>query len=541
MLYLVTRNSDLAYGRYLGPETLLREAARLHAELGHNPHFRWRCFVDVLESNAVLRPVVRWREPQPVLVRMMAERNPGCADPQLAAEPDGPLLEARATFERAMRLWNLRDHAPQRLHPLDAPPPGSEAFLEDPLSAPWTPHTYDPVPAGRMDRGPLFDDNACVPLYRRWQVLQLFELSLGGPRTFSGLGYAAAAADQHQPPARAVTWFSFPQVSGFQEHRPTLEATSWFAAYAKLALQHSDSTPLRGNRFRIDGENLRRLREAEARAAREALERHEVAEGAVFGMLRWAGDRALAHGGEGRPQACDAYKALIREAVDMLLASGASFDRIRQGVPSGRRMFEELFPSWIGTQRQHVLATLTERVIPDLTAGLAGAVPEPNPATATRFLEWVEREGLLGLYSSFDALLEFGDRPDPDAEAGVVLHVLAISAWVEHACNALLAARPAAPSTATGLAGKLEQVWAASGQAAAFPSAYHKLNPKARGQPTGHTEAVFRARVRWLEAAGSPTGIDYAARDARMVLQIRNQAQHLNLAFLDREELVEAP
>jgi hypothetical protein len=127
------------------------------------------------------------------------------------------------------------------------------------------------------------------------------------------------------------------------------------------------------------------------------------------------------------------------------------------------------------------------------------------------------------------AIMEYGQRPDQDADVGVAVHVASLAAWVEHVCNELLGP---AWTGGSALAWKIPACWSAHPTSGAFEAAW-----RVRRTPDNLS---FSAAVAAVLAAPVANRLDSMARDARLSRLIRNEGLHRGLSALSRREAHDA-
>lgn len=545
-VHFISTKWNQANGRFVGPVALLDLAKDLLPELKSIIAFpwEWRGWVDLLEGSNALRPALRWRIPHAVLARLWAEHDDCEPLGEAASTEAAASVRALRRFECANAVWGHAGHSTQSLHPLDEPRDGAAAFVEDTTAVAWSPSTYNPVVVSRRGRDRQHaDDHGCVPLFRQWQALLLVELFLAEPRRFAGLDRAALAARWPDLAPGPTTWRPLSDTKGFATHYPALEALSWHAAYAQHALMLAqDSTPDFGmftaagsgpagnnGHFVIRGPALAALRVAEARVAREAMQRHGVNEDAILAAASWLGHLALRRRDAGHVKASQAYAALMREAVELTMNLGMPLDQVKTRMRDGAELLEQLFPVWI----ERVRGDLEHQLL--LLSTDFDKWPDPrfasfDAARVGEFVEWLEQKGLFAAHFSVPAIMEYGHRPDRDADVAVAVHLASLAAWLEHVCNELQAGAGSSPDK---LEQKIPGCWSRHPGAAAFRSAWGQ-----RAVPG--TVSGFNARLAHLLLTPPTDRLDWTARDARLAQQIRNEGMHRGLALLSRWEAHDA-
>lgn len=545
-VHFISTNWNQAKGRFVGPVALLDRAKGLLPELKAIIAFpwEWRGWVDLLEGSNALRPALRWRVPPPALARLWADHDGREPQGEAASNEAAEAVLALRRFEYANAMWGHAGHSTQELHPLDEPRDGAAAFVEDPVAVAWCPSTYNPVVVshGGLDR-PHADDHGCVPLFRQWQALHLVELFLAEPRKFAGLDRAALAAQCPDLAPGPTTWRPWVDTQGFATHRSALEALSWHAAYVQNALMLAQdsapdfgmfaaagSGPARSNgHFVIRGPALAALRDAETRVAREAMRRHGVTEQAILAAASWLGNSAVRRRDAGHLKASRAYAELMREAVELTINLGLSLDQVKGRMRDGAELLDQLFPVWIEKVRRdlkHQLLAL---------AADFDQWPDPrfdvfDEARVVEMVEWLEQKGLFAAHFSVPALMEYGHRPDRDADVAVAVHLASLAAWLEHVCNELQAGAGSSPDK---LDQKIPGCWSRHTAAGEFRTAWGQ-----RAIPG--TVSGFSSRVAHLLSTQPAGRLDWTARDARLAQQIRNEGMHRGLGHLSRWEAHDA-
>ena len=544
-VHFVATNWDRAMGRFVGPVALFDRAREFMPELkAIGTHsWEWRGWVDLVEGSGALTPALRWRVPDLALARLWADHD-GC-------EPDGEAssdaaAEAVATlrrWRRAEALWGRAGHTAQDLHPLDDPRDGAAAFIEDPFAVPWSPRTYDPVMVAHRGIGhPYADDHGCVPLFRGWQALLLIELFLSEPRVFAGLDRVALAERWPDLTPGPTTWWPWCFANGFAKHQAALDALSWHATYVNHALMLAEqSSPDpgmfaslapavggRGGEFVIRGPALVALRDAETGVARESLRRHAVDEEGMLAAASWLGHAAVRRREAGHAKASRGYAELMREAVELMMNLGPSLDEVKTRLRDGAKHLEELFPVWLDRTRRNL-----RRQFLAVASEFGDWPTDPcfvpfDQVRVDEFVEWLEQSGLFAAHYSVPAIMDYGQRPDRDAEVGVAMHVVSLAAWLEHVCNEILGAGWAGGNT---LEHKLPCCWSRHPKAATFRRAW-----AARAVPKGS----FAARIAHGLAAKPVDRMDWMARDARLAQLIRNEGLHGGLSAFSRREAHDA-
>ncbi|MCO6415785.1 hypothetical protein JYK14_06275 [Siccirubricoccus sp. KC 17139] len=147
------------------------------------------------------------------------------ADPGLLAEGDTPRVAALNELGRRVDRWAHRGIEVSRLHPYDDPPSGAGEFFEDPAVVPAVAGIYGPVHVGRFPDGREFlDYDACVPVYRRWQALHLYEVASGGLKVLHAPDWATGRALAGA--LRGQAEGDLPEVFAWH-HRKVLHAPDW--------------------------------------------------------------------------------------------------------------------------------------------------------------------------------------------------------------------------------------------------------------------------------------------------------------------------
>ena len=541
VVHFVSSGSDFARGRFLGPAALLRQLESLLPDLTPQAcgPSEWRPCIDLMEGAGLITPVVRWRVPAPVLRRLWADHDGRQPGPEETGAEVEQSLSALRSWYLAQACWGRQGFATQHDHPLDTLPEGAAEFLEHPAEHPWTATTYEPTLIRTRPGGLTFRDReACVPLFRAWQVLHLAELSIGEPRHFAGLlgGSLAGTPAGGLAPRR---WEPQSDAEGFARHRPILEALSWYDAYTNHALMLTETPPpergmfraattalpARDGLFEIRGTALQALRTAEARVARDALVRHGVDHDAMLRGAAWLGKVGVRRRRSGHEAVAKAHADLMRQAIELLMDDGLELRDIKTRLGEGDRYLELLFPSWIGGRRD-LLRLELEAVV-----GAFGHWPDPifpvfDGNLADGFVGWLEKEELLGAHMAVGALAEYGHRPGTDTDVGTAFHVASLAAWVEHVCNALLG-----PDAAPGdtLDRKLPGCWAGHAHEGRFRSEWG-----GRAVPRGVTG--LRDRVAHVLLVPPADRVGWAARDARLAQVIRNAGLHSGFGNLTRSE-----
>jgi hypothetical protein len=280
--------------------------------------------------------------------------------------------------------------------------------------------------------------------------------------------------------------------------------------------------------FVIRGPALVALREAETRIAREALIRHGVDEDAMLAATHWLGHAAVRRREAGHAKASRAYADLMRNAVEMMMAVGHSLDVVKARLHDGARLLEELFPVWLDRTRRDLRRQFLA-LADDFRNWPNPRFPSFDEARVDEFVEWLEQRGLLAAHASVPAIMEYGQRPDRDAQVGVALHVASIAAWVEHVCNEVLGTQGTGKDT---LEQKVPDCWCRHPEAATFRSAW--------GKRSAPKEAAFGARVAHVLAMPAVGRVDWMARDARLAQLTRNEGAHRGLFALSRREAHDA-
>ncbi len=545
-VHFISTTWNQAKGRFVGPVALLDLAKDLLPELKSIIAFpwEWRGWVDLLEGSHALRPALRWRVPCAVLARLWAEHDDCEPLGEAASTEVTEAVRALRRFEYANAVWGHAGRSTQVLHPLDEPRDGAAAFVEDASAVAWSPSTYNPVVVSRRGRDrPHADDHGCVPLFRQWQALHLVELFLAEPRRFAGLDRTTLAAQWPDLAPGLTTWLPWANTKGFATHHSALEALSWHATYVQHALMLAqDSTPDFGmfaaagsgpagssGHFVIRGPALVALRDAETRVAREAMRRHRVDEDAMLAAASWLGHSAVRRRDAGHVKASRAYAELMREAVELAMNLGLSLDQVKGRMRDGAQLLDQLFPVWI----ERVRRDLKHQFL--VLAADFDQWPDPrfdvfDEARVVELVEWLEQMGLFAAHFSVPALMEYGHRPDRDADVAVAVHLASLAAWLEHVCNELQAGAGSSPDK---LEQKIPGCWSRHPAAAAFRSAWSQ-----RAIPG--TVSGFNARVAHLLLTPPTDRLDWTARDARLAQQIRNEGMHRGLAHLSRWEAHDA-
>ena len=541
-VYFVLPESNLCHGRFIGPSRLLKEVGRLLPEAKGALPFgeEWREWIDPLEASGCITPALRWRVPGHVLAQAWAEFDEVKPIGTASGTDAAKLLEALRTGQYANAVWERSDWATQDLHPLDDPRNGLDAFIEDPSATPWCPGTYDPVSVGRAGiEHPVQDDRACIPLFRMWQALLLVERALAAPRRLFDV--PLAALQERSPGRDMASWAPRTDVGGFAKHRDALEALSWFDAYRNHALQLTTGDASGLGMFRgigrgtgptglsvLHGDAHLALLTTEKEVAAQALRRHAIDEVTLLDAASWLGRMARTRLRDAHAAAGRACADMMRTAVELMTSLGYELSVITPMMQDGASLINELFPVWLVGVRTGLERHLafSERVA---DSHQDPSIPAPGTAVVGEFVAWLEERGLFAAHLSIQALQALGLRDDTDARVGVAMHVANLAAWVEHVCNDVLGTRLAGNG---GLAGKLQQCWAAHPSRDALNSAFGRL-----GLPS---TTSFDDAVRVVSGRVVRDRAGWLARDARLTCLVRNRAVHSGLAELQRLELHDA-
>lgn len=541
-VHFVSGITDVAMGRFIGPGTLLQKARDLYPDFPHVafPADGWKAWVDLLEATGTLVAPMRWRIPPSVLRYLWAahdkRRLPGLDAAATAS------LQAIVRWDRAVSFWGHDGYATQALHPLDDPQDGTEALVESTAAVPWTRRTYRPVSVatGRkyLRRR---DPNACVPLFRGWQAMHLGELLVSGDRLFAGL-----ASPLRVRGVKPLTWRAWTTSGGFDKHRSALEALSWYETYTRhaLMLERGDApdpgrftdrlapAPQRGNVSVFQGEALGRLRAAERRVAREALNRNGLEHSAIAGAAGWLAEAASRNANFGREPLAREYARLGRLAMELLEDDGLTSDEVTTLFPGRTAFVERFFPPWVKGRRRALLLTLQGDVAAFFRRHPHRKIPEVDNALLGEFTDWLEAETLLDAHMAIPELARHGHRPGTEPDVATAFHLAGLASWVEHVCNAL----PVTFSELDALEDKLKKVWAGHPLGQRFGAAMGKMAPPEKGG----SDREFGVRLVALHAHPARSPIALMARDARIAQLLRNEGTHVGLRSLTREEAFRA-
>ena len=195
----------------------------------------------------------------------------------------------------------------------------------------------------------------------------------------------------------------------------------------------------------------------------------------------------------------------------------------------GSEFLEKLFPVWLDHARRNLtrqFLVLTQ----DFNNWPDPHFPPFNEAQVSEFIAWLEQKGLLAAHMSVPAIMDYGDRPDRDADVGVAVYAASLATWVEHICNEILGTQWMGENT---LEHKLPDCWSRHPGAVTFRSAWgRRFIPRAiKG---------LEARVTYALAVPPADRMDWMARDARLAQIIRNESLHQGLSALSRHEAYDA-
>ena len=514
--------------------------------------------MDLIEGSGVLKPVLRWRIPTPVLQRLFAE-NDDC-------KPTGDAANTKAAegaqilhaFGTAQSRWG-KPNTP-KMHPLDDPRSDAAMFVEDVASVVWTSSTYNPVEVRRFEHEqPYSYALSCIPLFRQWQALHLVELFLSEARCFAGIDRATLAEQWPDLAPSHTSWRPETDTEGFVTHRAVLEALSWHATYVQHASDLAQvSAPnyglfatANGSNAKDDGHSviqgaaLKDLKKEESRIAHEALDRHSVDEAAVLRAASWLGASAKRRRDAGHENASRAYANLMREAVELLINLGHTLDRVKQDMQNGATLIDLSFPVWSKKAGEDLRRQILF-CAKDLNSWSDPSIGVFDEAQADEMIEWLEQEGLFAAHFSIQALIEVGQRPGRKADVAVAAHLANLAAWLEHVCNGLQDPNQQFSTTTLISCNKnkkpnfitLEQkipgcFWNVPTLKSTFDNAWGKrCIPK--------TKVNLDDRVHHLLQTPASSKVDFLALQARVAMQIRNESMHQGLAALSRYEIRDA-
>lgn len=289
------------------------------------------------------------------------------------------------------------------------------------------------------------------------------------------------------------------------------------------------ASPTRGGLFEIRGTVLQALRAAEAQVARDALVRHGLDHDAMLRGATWLGEAGVRRRRSGHEAVAKAYAAFMHQTVELLMNDGLDLPDIKTRLGEGYDYLNALFPSWVKGRRD-LLRLQLEAVIVALGRWPDPTSPVFEKTLADEFVAWLEAGELLGAHMAVGALIEYGHRPDTDADVGTAFHVASLASWVEHVCNALLG-QAAAPSDT--LEQKLPNCWVGHAHEQQFRSEWGQ-----RAVPRSLTG--LRDRVAHVLVLPPADRVAWTARDARLAQVIRNAGLHSGLRGLTRSEMHEA-
>ena len=504
--------------------------------------WRWKPWIDLVEGTGVLVPALRWRVPQPALQRLWYKYEEQEPIGEAASEAAASAVSAMHEFNYAKAMWGRPNSTTQHLHPLDDPTDGARAFVELPTSTPWTPHTYEPASiARRWSDTPMRDDHSCIPLFRRWQALLLVELALAGPRTLGGIRHAMLRAKWPDLMPENDEWWPAVNLDGFKMHHSALEALSWNASYSQHAFMlfegekpslgvfagMSDRTHS-GGPVVIQGAARAALAAAEEAIARDALSRHGLDENQLLAAGTWLGRAAVQRQRSGHAEVASSYARLMRESIELVISLGSTLAEVQERMQDGNELVTRLFPRWVDQARPR-LTHLVTTLAGDFNRWPDPSWPSFDNTLVLQFVDWLEAAGLFAAHLSLPAIIDYGYRPDKDANVGVAMHVAGLAAWVEHVCNEALGA---GWTGGKSLYDKLIHCWKMHPVGSDLCRAFECLKIT-KG-------AIFPDAVREVLAKGAITRAEWMARDARLAWLIRNEGLHNGFANMGRLELRQA-
>lgn len=525
---------DACYGRFLGPDKLIERAK----ECGSEGVFR--DMLTFLEKHGILVPVLRYREPDEIIVAREAQRYPHLIDPKLPSEPDGSRVEPVLAIEQMRSGWARPRFELSAIHPFDQPPPGAEFLFQDPAVQRMTEDTYRPVPVGLMPNGEQrIERDPCIPLYRGWQAVQLMEivnetgLRLWFPSGNSpdrALSVLSRHSDERLEFYNVYHNAGHHALAGFRRHQAALEAAAWFRSYAQRELQFADSESQEGGYSTITGKALDELRKVEARLAAEALHRYGIDATDIARMVFWSGTEALDYKRRGHVKPETAFRNLLRDGLDLLFAQGFERAEVEKIVPGLDRVLEQLYPDWVRVQRERALRLFEFEILPKLSAELPPLLPRPDLSRARAFFGWLEAQGLQNLYNHFEKLNSMVDPFDEFALASSAQEISGMAAAVEHICNAL----GCAPGT---LLPKFQHHWNGVGTVARQITTNSNLT-KTRAPTFPATIQKFAQNLCDIQTAlpADPEGV--VARDLLTAVLVRNHGLHNGLPPMSKPELI---
>lgn len=530
-------SSNECYGRYLGPVALVQCVKEFGAEEPTLGILRF------LERNGLLVPILRYREPQEILVRRLIADHPDRTDSSLPVEPDSPRLYSLIELDRARDRWARARMEIPPIHPCDAPPPGAEVFFEDPLVIGMTADTYAAVPVGRLPTGQqLLEYDACVPLYRRWQALQLTEilnetgLVLYLPKSSATESILSVLEGKGELLTCDFHWVhrlgGHHTLRGFRQHRAALEAISWHHAYAKRAMLFAESINHPDGTFTISGQALDELCAEEKKIARYAIRRHPVCPAEVVALITWAGGLALKYRRRGRQKTEGGYQEVVIQGLDFLNSLGHDYDTVLQLLGSNAPILDELFPDWLATQRKRAMAIMEHSVVPDLGRSISPVLIAPDIKRAQQFLDWIADQGLEQLFWHFEELTSLVGRHDTIGLRGIAREVAGMAAAVEHICNVLNV-------RSKTLFPKLKELWSKGRpEVATLLKQHSRLRGTSELTPELRT-AQFHANFENINGSLPTTPDGIIARDLLIAVLVRNHATHNSFPVMPQRELLD--
>ncbi|MEH6759208.1 MAG: hypothetical protein V7676_17125 [Parasphingorhabdus sp.] len=398
---------------------------------------------DWFESTGLITPILRLAWPEEIARRWWREGHEWAGEMRDPMAPDGDLLDAAESLDRALSrsgMRGARDNAP---HPFDDPDPRWVPFLQTQESQSFTPRSERRFSVGNARDEVCYDRNHVRDFYTAWQVLAAAEIADMGiffrvNMTDDEIAEAAheAIRNGNRPDGPAFELFAPSRaLRALSEHRAPLDAAIWASEEGEIAFLRA-ARGHGGGRIQLSEPETAEYHAGRIAAARAAMARYECSVEDVLVLCGFLGRQWGEWDREGRPLIAEAYKIHLAAAVRMIqLAEDMMFEDIAERVgPAGSRvgpLLRQVWPDWAAEQRQKIVMTLR----PSLPHSGPGAVSDSELEAFAQFLEDERQDGFFLRLSSFESHAFDGDDPSP--LSGMTSDLQSIAVATEHAVRAM--------------------------------------------------------------------------------------------------------
>jgi hypothetical protein len=399
--------------------------------------------LEELERTRLVVPILRRRFPDPVIRRMWFEsHNDHVSSMKGELEPDGERWEAACELMVGEQRWNSPIIFGVSEHPFDVLEERFRPFVFSPADEPFTRYTDLCTDVSNDVYPQLVDCEYTKAYYSSWQVLLAAEVADAHVRIRVNVADPATWPEASEmlrsgrlPSDRySINYRPLHAIREFERHRRALDAVVYFAEECDRVLGPIAAESGVG-RFRLSVEQSRTYESECSRLAALVSDRFGVDAEQLIALSHYLAERWMEWDRLGRPKVCGAYKAMLRRAIELLQRiSGMFIEEIRDTIGhymgSSVRTLDQIWPDWLGEEKQRVVRTLT-----NIRSASGGAVMSESQARS--FVEFIASRGLEAFFWRLKSFEEHAFGGNSYALEGMKSDLQGFSLCVEHVATAL--------------------------------------------------------------------------------------------------------